>query len=106
MNMTADQGKCSEWKAWHDTQPPGPKTLYVTGKCTFPDGGYSVELKPHQPQGINPKIYLMDRIVREPTGKVDHIVTTLDVNYTEKTDATYSEVHILPDTHVPVKEVS
>jgi hypothetical protein len=48
----------------------------------------------------------MDRIVREPTGKVDHIVTTLDVNYTEKTDATYSEVHILPDTHVPVKEVS
>ena len=54
---TKSEGRCGDWKAWHDNQPPGPKTLYVTGKCTFNTGGYSVQLKPHEPQGINPAIY-------------------------------------------------
>jgi hypothetical protein len=101
------QGKCSGWTALHDTQPVKPHTLYVTGKCTFPTAGYSVELRPHLPQGINPAIYIMDKIVHEPTGPVNQVLTTVDVRYSEKTDAHYKEVHILPDdVHVPVKEVS
>jgi hypothetical protein len=103
---TKSEGRCGDWKAWHDNQPPGPKTLYVTGKCTFNTGGYSVQLKPHEPQGINPAIYLMDKIVKEPTGNVNQQITTVDVRYSEKTDRVYSEVNILPDdAHVPVKEV-
>jgi hypothetical protein len=33
------------WKAWHDKQPPGPGTLYVTGEGSFPTSGYTVELR-------------------------------------------------------------
>jgi len=105
--MEAPQGKCSDWKAWHDNQPPRPPTLYVTGKGIFPTGGYSVELKPHAPQGINPEIYLMDKIVHRPTGPVPQVITVVNVRYREKTDTHYTEVHILPDdVHVPVEEVS
>jgi hypothetical protein len=98
--------KCSDWKSWHDNEPPGPGTLYVTGKCTFPTSGYSVELKPLVPQGINPTIYLLEKIVREPSGPANDVITTVEVRYTEKTKARYTEVHIVPDNvHVPVKEV-
>ena len=104
--MMANKGTCSGWKAWHDNQPPGPATLHVTGKCTFPTGGYSVELKSHQPQGINPVIYLLDKIVHEPTGNVNQLVTTVDVKFSEKNKAKYSEVHILPDdVQITVEEV-
>jgi hypothetical protein len=97
---------CGDWKAWHDVQPPGPKTLHVTGKCTFPTGGYTVQLRPHEPQGINPGIYLLDKIVNSPTGMANQVVTTVDVHYSEKTDAIYTEVQIIPDNvHVPVKEI-
>ena len=24
------EGKCSDWKAWHDSQPVGPPKLFVT----------------------------------------------------------------------------
>ncbi len=99
-------GKCFDWKALHDNQPPGPATLRVTGKCTFPTSGYSVELKPRTPQGINPEIYMMDKIVHKPTGPVSQVETTVAVRYSEKTNTHYREVHILPDDiHVPVEEV-
>jgi len=99
-------GKCSDWKSWHDFQPPGPATLYVTGKCTFPTNGYSVELKPHLPPGINPEIYILDKIVHKPSGPANDVITAVEVRYTEKTNTHYREVHILPDNvHLKVEEV-
>jgi hypothetical protein len=98
--------KCSGWKAWHDTEPGGPPTLHVIGTCTFPTSGYSVALKPHVPQGINPAIYIMDKIVTKPTGNVSQVVTTVEIDYTEKTKTHYTEIEILPDNvRIPVKEV-
>jgi hypothetical protein len=86
--------------------PPGPPTLRVTGKCTFPTEGYSVELRPADPQGINQRIYILNRIVHEPTGNVAQVVTEVEVRYEEKTDKEYDEVHILPDdVHVKVEIV-
>ena len=100
------KGECSDWAAWHDHMPPGPPTLHVTGKCTFPTEGYSVELRPADPQGINPKIYILERIVHEPTGPVADVITDVPVHYQEQTDTEYDEVHIQPDdVHVEVKEV-
>ena len=100
------EGKCSDWKAWHDSQPISPPKLFVTGKCTFPTSAYSVELKPHIPPGINPQIYILDKVVHEPSGPVNDVITTVEVRYEEQTKAHYTEVHILPDdVHVPVEEV-
>lgn len=90
-------GKCGDWYASHDHMPGKPKTLYVTGKCTFGTPGYTVELRPAVPQGINPKIYLLNKIVNAPTKPVPDVVTTVDVRYEEKTDTEYDQVTILPD---------
>jgi len=103
--MAAKEG-CSDWKAWHDSEPGSEPTLHVTGKCHFQDAGYSVELRPHVPQGINPTIYIMDKIVHKPD-HVSHHPSDVGVDYKERTKARYVGIHILPDdVHVPVKEVS
>lgn len=100
------ESKCTDWKAWHDNEPPGPVRLYVTGKCTFPTTGYKVELKPRVPQGINPTIYILDKAVHKPSGPAGDVVTTVEVRYEETTNKHYTEIHILPDdVHVKVKEV-
>jgi hypothetical protein len=91
------QSDCSDWYASHDHMPPGPKKLHVTGKCTFPTAGYSVELKPADPQGINPEIYLLEKIVTEPTGPAATVITTVEVQYDEQTDTEYKQVQIIPD---------
>lgn len=90
-------GNCRDWSAWHDHQPPRPVTLHVKGECEFPTAGYSVELRRREPQGINPNDLLLDRIVREPTGPVADVLTTLEAWYREETDFEYETVTILPD---------
>ena len=102
----ATEGKCSDWKAWHDRQPGHPATLHVTGKCVFKKGGYSVKLRPAVPQGINPQIYILDRIVHVPTSPTTQVITEVRVHYTEQTSRVYTDVEIHPDgARVPVKEV-
>lgn len=91
------EGKCSDWYASHDHMPGKPKKLYVSGQCTFPTPGFKVELEPAVPQGINPKIYLLNKIVHPPKGPVPDVETTVEVRYEEKTDTEYDQVTILPD---------
>ena len=99
-------GKCSNWESWHDWQPPGPATLYVTGKCTFPTSGYTVELKPASSQGINSAIYILDKVVHPPAGPAADVITTISVEYKEKTNSKYTEIEIRPDgARIPVKDI-
>ncbi len=100
-------GSCSDWLAWHDHQPPGPPVLHVRGECEFPTAGFSVELRRHEPQGINPRDLLLDRIVREPSGPVPQVITVVEARYREETDFEFDTVTILPDgMSVKVQEVS
>lgn len=89
-------GKCSGWKAVLNMFPPGPSVLRVTGKCLFPTHGYKVTLKMAVPQGINPAILLLDKIVKPPTGPVIQIPEVVQVVYTKKTKTKYQRVTILP----------
>jgi hypothetical protein len=99
--------KCSNWKAWHNRMPGQPATLHVVGQCTFPTDGFTVQLKPVVPQGINPKIYQLERLVRKPQDPVPPVVTVEAFEYREQTDVQYAEVHILPDgVSIPVEEAS
>ncbi len=91
------EGKCSNWKTWHDHQPPGPPTLHVTGQCEFKKAGYKVSLRPAVPQGFNPEIYILDRIVEPPTGASNDVITTVQVHYSEQTKKEYKQVTIMPD---------
>ena len=99
-------GTCRDWYASHDHMPPGPATLRVTGTCTFPSTDYRVDLRRHEPQGVNPRDLLLDKIVIEPSGVVGHAFTDVDVRYEEITDVEYESVTILPDgPSIPVEEV-
>lgn len=93
----ASQGRCGDWAAWIDRQPPGPATLHVTGHCEFDSGGFTVELARHEPQGINPRDLLLDRIVHPPTGPATTQVTTVQARYDEETEQGFDTVTILPD---------
>jgi hypothetical protein len=102
----AAAGKCTGWKAWHDRMPPGPATLHVTGTCRFPTHGYKVTLKEAVPQGINPAILLLKKIVTPPSGPVIQIPQDVAVHFRKKTNAHYTHVTILPDgTTIKVKQV-
>ena len=71
--------------------------LKVNGQFTFPTTGYSVSLKKKVPQGINPEILLLEKVVVPPTGVVaDHVVTQ-PVSFEEHTTNHYQEVEVLPD---------
>jgi hypothetical protein len=99
------QGRCGNWTAWVDHQPPGPATLHVSGECVFPTGGFAVTLQRHSPQGINPRDLLLDKIVQPPTGPATTAITRVEVTYTEETDAGFDTVTILPDgDSIPVTE--
>jgi len=97
----------SKWKAWHNFMPGTTPTLYVTGDVTVPSTGYSASLAPHQPQGINAAIYLLDLniVAPQPGEIVDRTVTTFEVRYEEKTDTNYEQVTILPENHTVDVEV-
>ncbi len=94
------------WAAVHDHLPPGPPTLRVHGKCTFPSAGYSVELRRHEPPGTDPRDLLLEKVVREPAGPVAEAPTVVPVNYDEATDVEYDTVTILPEgIAVPVRDI-
>ena len=100
-------GQCSGWQAWHDFEPGGTPTLHVTGTCVFPTSGYKVKLVQAVPQGINPAILLLRKVVTPPTGFVLQVLTPVAVKFTLKTNTRYTHVTILPDgVTVKVKQVS
>lgn len=104
----ASQGKCTGWKAWEDQMPPGPPTLHVIGKCLFPTHGYKVRLKKAVPQGINPKILLLVKVVTAPRGPVIQVPQVVEVHYKQRvTKGQYKQVTILPEVKtIRVKIVS
>lgn len=58
--------ECSQWGAIHNWQPPHPGALVVTGVCNMPTPGYRITLKRKIPQGFNPKILMLEKVVTPP----------------------------------------
>ena len=101
-------GDGTGWAAWHDRMPGVTPTLYVQGSCLCPTPQYTLQLRPHSPQGSNPEDYLLDLVAVEPEGPVPDVITATPVFYTEETETRYTTVSIMPDgpLSVPVLEVS
>lgn len=105
--MNASNCRCFNWEATHNFMPGTQSpTLHVTGKCTFPTDGYSVRLERAEPQGINPAVLLLDRVVTPPAGAAAPVMTEELVNYSEETSFTYTGVMIQPSGPlIPVERV-
>lgn len=57
-----------DFHAIENRMPPGPTSFYVVGTVVFPTLGYEVALEPAAPQGINPRILILDLLVTPPSG--------------------------------------
>lgn len=69
--------------------------LRVTGHVTEPTTGWTVDIERAAPQGINPKVLLLELIERRPTWAAADIVTTHRVRYDEDPpEAEYTQVTI------------
>lgn len=102
----APQGTCRNWSAVRRQDPFGSSVLTVRGTCTFNTAGYAIELRRREPQGINPKDLLLDRIVHPPTGPVAEVVTDVEVSYSEEIGFEYETVTILPDgPQIPIEDL-
>lgn len=87
---------CGEWTAFHDRMPGKDPTLRVNGTCCFTTSGWSAELRDHDgPQGINPRILMVDLVVTAPTEVVATVLTEEPARWEQVTAADYDQVHIL-----------
>ncbi|HVL31146.1 MAG TPA: hypothetical protein VM299_02860 [Solirubrobacteraceae bacterium] len=87
-------GRCKDWRA---QQPQGAGRIMVRGWCTFPTSGWSMELRRKEPQGVNSRDLLLERIVTLAEGYQAQVVKAIEAQYVEETDAEYDTVTILPD---------
>jgi hypothetical protein len=89
-------GPTSEWKAILDKQPPELPRLGVTGTADCTSSGYkNVHLALHNPQGINPRILLLDLVWTDPTGPTNPVITPHQVHYRLPNSPDYDEVVIV-----------
>lgn len=71
------------FKAWIDNMPGSPRKLIVTGKLETPTAGWTAKLRYRIPQGINPKILLLDAEATKPSGPAVEVISQVDVRYEE-----------------------
>ena len=92
--MTASPIK-STFKAVMDRQPGTEPRLHVTGDVEVPTTGWTLALKRASPQGINPRVLILDLTAKPPHGAAGDVVLKPEVNYTEQPPkADYDEVTI------------
>ena len=87
---------CGQWTATLTSFGFVGPLLSVQGICTFPAGGYKVELRRHEPQSGDQRILLLDRVVTAPTNPMTDGVTKVAVSYEER-NPFVERVTILPD---------
>lgn len=90
--------KTKDWASWENRMPQiggANPTLYVTGKVKVPGTQYKPVLTPAAPQGINPKILLLNLAIAGQ-GLAEGGKTWRDVRYeVPVTAGQYTQVSIL-----------
>ncbi|MCG8507471.1 MAG: hypothetical protein MI755_22905 [Sphingomonadales bacterium] len=88
--------KTKEWHAWLNLMPPLPNDFHIVGKVQVPNPGVEPLLFEHEPQGVNPTIFLADLFLYQRPGGWPDIVVWKPVRF-EKTveDPPYRGVKVL-----------
>jgi len=71
------------FKAWIDRPPGAPPRLIMVGDVRVPTDGWQARLTKRTPQGINPKILILDVNVQQPEGDSTLEITTIPLRYEE-----------------------
>ena len=89
--------ECRDWAARENRQPFEKPRLIVTARCLLPTPAHKVELRPSNPQGINPRILLLDLIVHAPKFPAPQVLTPFLLRYEQPATTHYDSVSIMPD---------
>jgi hypothetical protein len=72
------------FKAWIDRAPGAPPKLVMVGDVRVPTNGWHARLTKRSPQGINPKILILDVSALQPDGAAqEEKITTIPLRYEE-----------------------
>ena len=95
--MDCDCGTKSDWVAILDKMPPEKPRLRVEGTAACYSSGFSnVRLEPHEPQGINARILLLNLAWTGPkAGVVSDVVEPHAVRYKQLESPDYDEIIIV-----------
>jgi hypothetical protein len=70
------------FKAWIDRAPGAPPKLIMTGDVRVPTNGWQARLTKRSPQGVNPKILILD-VNTQHGGEAQEAITTIPLRYEE-----------------------
>jgi len=70
-----------DWYAWNNKMPPKPDDFHIVGEVQVANPGIDVAIIPRVPQGINPKIFLVDLMLRQQPGIWAQVLTWKQVRY-------------------------
>lgn len=85
---------CRAWSATHDHGPSGTATLRIRGICEVPGDGFTAQLQPLEPQGVNPADFLMKLVVQEPD-TIEGDPAEVEVLYETETDTEYECISVV-----------
>jgi hypothetical protein len=98
------------FKAWLDHASRSKPKLIVTGELEVPTSAWEALMLLKQPQGLNPKILLLEVHAQAPTGHVSQIAQKIPLRYEQPASPdAYKQVTILYDSDsvtVDVKPVN
>ena len=82
-----------DWYAWNNLMPPRPDNFHIVGEVQVANPGVDVLLVPRIPQGINPRILLLELVLTQQPGLWPQMITWKQVRY-DKVNITYDQVEI------------
>lgn len=82
------------WRATQDRQPPPPYTLLVEGTPSLPTPAHTPVLKRAEPQGVNPRVLILNLTAIAPAYPAPQVVTPAPVRYDERSGREYDQVAI------------
>lgn len=102
--------KTREWYAWNDRMPPKPDDFHLVGEVYVPNPGVRPFLTLRQPQGINPKILLLDLHLYQHPGNWSQVFLWIQTRYDRVLQsAGYERVQIYCGSNVlgdlPVEDI-
>lgn len=105
MNETIAQSSCLPCEntqvrdcfAWNDLRPPLPDYFHLTGEVYVSNPGVDPLLVIAEPQGVNPKILILDLYLCQKSGIWPQVFVWKTVRYEKKIKEGYSQVVIRCD---------
>ena len=99
--VSCKHAETQDWYAWIDTTPPKPDELHVIGEIKVGNPGIYAVLRKKAPQGINPRILLLDLLLIQKPGIWPPQVTCIAVRYDAViTGRGFSEVDVFCENEI------